>query len=68
MTKVFIDSQIEKTRPVLFEGEHASGEMCGFTDNYIKVKVRTDQNLVNQLRNVELQQPLVGDEVNGRII
>ena len=67
MTKVFIDSQIGKTRPVLFEGEHARGEMCGFTDNYIKVKVQTDQNLVNQLRNVELQQPLGGDEVSGQL-
>ena len=67
MTKVFIDSQIGKTRPVLFEGEHARGEMCGFTDNYIKVKVQTNQNLVNQLRNVELLQPLGGDEVNGKL-
>ena len=36
MTKVFIDSQIGKTRPVLFEGEHARGEMCGFTKRFIK--------------------------------
>ena len=68
LTKRFIDSQIGKIRPVLFEGEHASGEMCGFTDNYIKVKVQTNQNLVNQLRNVELIQPLGGDEMRGRII
>lgn len=68
LTKRFIDSQTGKTRPVLFEGEHACGEMCGFTDNYIKVKVQTDQNLVNQIQNVELQQPLGGDEVCGRII
>ncbi|MBO4602140.1 MAG: MiaB/RimO family radical SAM methylthiotransferase, partial [Salinivirgaceae bacterium] len=65
MTKVFIDSQIGKIRPVLFEGEHASGEMCGFTDNYIKVKVQTNQKLVNQIQNVELQQPLGGDEMRG---
>ena len=68
LTKRFIDSQIGKIRPVLFEGEHASGEMCGFTDNYIKVKVQTDQNLVNQIQNVELQQPLGGDEMRGMII
>ena len=68
LTKRFIDSQTGKTRPVLFEGEHACGEMCGFTDNYIKVKVQTDQNLVNQIQNVELQQPLGGDEMRGRII
>ena len=68
LTKRFIDSQTGKTRPVLFEGEHASGEMCGFTDNYIKVNVQTDQNLVNQIQNVELQQPLGGDEMRGRII
>ena len=68
LTKRFIDSQTGKTRPVLFEGEHARGEMCGFTDNYIKVKVQTDQNLVNQIQNVELQQPLGGDEMRGRII
>ena len=68
LTKRFIDSQIGKIRPVLFEGEHASGEMCGFTDNYIKAKVQTDQNLVNQIQNVELQQPLGGDEMRGRII
>ena len=68
LTKRFIDSQIGKIRPVLFEGEHASGEMCGFTDNYIKVKVQTDQNLVNQIQNVELQRPLGGDEMRGMFI
>ncbi|MBO7594303.1 MAG: tRNA (N(6)-L-threonylcarbamoyladenosine(37)-C(2))-methylthiotransferase MtaB [Salinivirgaceae bacterium] len=65
MTKAFIDSQIGSTRPVLFEAEPFGKEMCGFTDNYIKVKVQTNQKLVNQIQNVELQQPLGGDEMRG---
>ena len=68
MTKAFIDSQIGRTRPVLFEAEPFGKDMCGFTDNYIKVKVDADKSLVNQIRNVELQQPLGGDEIRGLLI
>ena len=64
----FYECFIGQVRPVLLEHSRTRGLYNGFTDNYIKVKVQTDQNLVNQLRNVELQQPLGGDEVSGRII
>lgn len=43
-------------RPVLFEGQEVDGKMFGFTDNYIKVEVPYDPTLVNQVRNVELEE------------
>jgi threonylcarbamoyladenosine tRNA methylthiotransferase MtaB len=34
---------------VLFESDNSNGWMHGFTRNYLKVKTKFDQNLVNQI-------------------
>ncbi len=68
MTKTFIDSQISKKRPVLFEAEPFNTEMCGFTDNYIKVKVPANQEFVNKVKNVLLTQAIDNNEVKGIVI
>ncbi|HEY4197641.1 MAG TPA: tRNA (N(6)-L-threonylcarbamoyladenosine(37)-C(2))-methylthiotransferase MtaB, partial [Mucilaginibacter sp.] len=39
---------------VLFEGDIKEGFMHGFTCNYVKVKVKYDPVLVNELKSVYL--------------
>lgn len=41
-------------RNVLFESENDNGVMYGFTDNYIKVKTRFDETLINKIVPVKL--------------
>jgi threonylcarbamoyladenosine tRNA methylthiotransferase MtaB len=45
---------IDRTVRVLFEQREDSGLYTGFSDNYIKVGVATDNDLANQLRAVRL--------------
>lgn len=52
----FYQNHLGETRTVLFEGENKDGMMYGFTDNYIKVGVPFDPDLVNQLIEVELRE------------
>lgn len=53
--RVFYDTQIGKYAEVLFEGDHKEGFMHGFTKNYVKVKVKYDPVLVNELKAVKLE-------------
>jgi threonylcarbamoyladenosine tRNA methylthiotransferase MtaB len=39
---------------VLFESDNSNGYMHGFTGNYIKVKTKFDHELVNQIKEVKL--------------
>ena len=50
----FYQSQLGKTRTVLFEGENKKGYIHGFTENYVKVKAPWDPALVNTLHRVTL--------------
>ena len=52
--KAFYESQLNTTRSVLFEAEENSGQMYGFTENYIKVKTPFREDLVNQIKTVKL--------------
>jgi threonylcarbamoyladenosine tRNA methylthiotransferase MtaB len=54
--RAFYESQLGKHKSVLFEAEEENGVMFGFTENYVKVKVPFDKELVNQIRNVELTE------------
>ena len=64
----FYQNHLGETRTVLFEGENKDGLMYGFTDNYIKVGVPFDPDLVNQL--VEVQLDSIGNDgvVSVRIL
>ncbi len=54
---------------VLFEKTEQDGEMFGFTENYIRVSVPYDKNLVNQIRDVRLQfLSFNGGSIVGKII
>lgn len=60
--KVFIDSQLGKTRPVLWEATEHGGAMFGWTDNYIRVSHPYDPELVNTVSQVTLdEQNIVAD-------
>lgn len=52
--RIFYETQLGVTQNVLFENEK-QGEWIGFTDNYIRVKIKSTANLANQLRTVKLQ-------------
>ena len=52
--RAFYDSQLGKVAEVLFEGDIKEGFMHGFTRNYVKVKVKYDPVLVNELKMVHL--------------
>jgi len=39
-------------RPVLFEHEERNGMMHGYTDNYVKVKVRYEKEMTNRIVDV----------------
>src|SRR6202000_699601 len=52
--RAFYETQLNKTDEVLFEGDIKDGFMHGFTRNYVKVRVKYDPVLVNELKTVYL--------------
>ena len=52
--RAFYESQLGTTRTVLFEGENKEGYIHGFTENYVKVKMPWNPELVNTLHEVKL--------------
>lgn len=54
--RAFYESQLGKTKTVLFEGENKEGYIHGFTENYVKVKTPWNPGLVNTLHQIELQE------------
>ncbi len=52
--RAFYDSQLGQSMEVLFEGDIKEGFMHGFTRNYVKVKLKYDPVLVNELKTVQL--------------
>jgi len=50
----FSNPFIGSVRPVLFEQSKEKGMMSGFTDNYIKVTLPEDVNMINQIADVKL--------------
>ena len=54
--RAFYEQNIGSTRTVLFEHEEDNGVMYGFTENYVKVKLPYDANLVNTFQEIELTE------------
>ena len=48
-----------QTRPVLFEDTKVGQHICGFTDNYIKVRLPYDQTLANRIIPVRLETEIL---------
>ena len=62
--RAFYETQLGKSYPVLFEADHKEGFMHGFTPNYVKVKVKYDPVLVNELKTIKLLDILPEGDVS----
>lgn len=63
----FLESQIGKTEPVLFEARNADGSWQGYTPNYTSVVVNHSEPLEGKIRNVRLVK-VAGQECIGEVI
>lgn len=54
--RAFYESQVGTKQTVLFEGENKQGYIHGFTQNYVKVKMPWNPELVNTLHEVRLTE------------
>jgi threonylcarbamoyladenosine tRNA methylthiotransferase MtaB len=52
----FYESQLQKTKTILFEAENKEGYIQGFTENYVKVRIPWDPSLKNQTRSATLAE------------
>jgi threonylcarbamoyladenosine tRNA methylthiotransferase MtaB len=57
MEKMFIKSMTGKKKEVLFEKQKTKGLNEGFTDNYIKIRIKSDVILTNQILKVPIYIP-----------
>jgi threonylcarbamoyladenosine tRNA methylthiotransferase MtaB len=64
--RYFYDQHIGSQRQVLMESENKDGWLHGFTENYVKVRFPYDAALINQTRQVTLQQ--IADDGNVDIV
>ena len=54
LQRAFYQKHLGRQRAVLFEAEENEGLMLGFTDNYLRVSMPYDPDLVNSIVTVEL--------------
>jgi len=52
--RAFYESQIGKTKTVLFENQNHQGYIHGFTENYVKIKMPWNPYFANTLQTVKL--------------
>ena len=52
----FYESQLQKTKTILFEAENKEGYIQGFTENYVKVRMPWDPALQNQTKSATLAE------------
>ena len=55
-SRIFYNSQINKTRNVLFESENKYGYIYGYTDNYLRVRMPWNPELSNQLVSAKMKE------------
>jgi threonylcarbamoyladenosine tRNA methylthiotransferase MtaB len=53
--RAFYEGQLGKSVDVLFEHENKKGYINGFSENYVKVRVPWNPELVNQIQKITLQ-------------
>ena len=53
--RAFYEDHLNTVHTVLVEQDVSDGKIHGFTENYIRVGVPEDPNLINQLLEVKLQ-------------
>lgn len=62
----FYRSFLNQRVNVLFEGQH-DGHWEGFTDNYMRIRVRSDENLNNKIRTVRLKS-IIDGKILGELV
>ncbi len=55
-------------RPVLFESTNRSGEMLGYTDNYLRVRAPYNERYINQITTVRLIELLEENDIRCEIV
>ena len=64
----FYKNNINKIKKVLFESEFDQDYLVGFTDNYIRVFVKGNKNMINKIFNVKLLFIGEEDKMFGEIV
>jgi threonylcarbamoyladenosine tRNA methylthiotransferase MtaB len=65
---IFYKQHLGSVRRVLFESQKQDNMMYGFTDNYIKVEVPYDIELVNEIKDVFLKSITKNKTILGEVI
>ena len=60
----FIDNNINKELNILFE-KYSDGILSGWTENYIRVNVESENNFINQIKKVKLMD---NHNINGILV
>jgi len=66
--RAFYESQLGKSKTVLFEKAEKENQISGFTENYVKVSFPYDKNLVNTIQKIRLTGIDETGNVRGEII
>jgi threonylcarbamoyladenosine tRNA methylthiotransferase MtaB len=64
----FQKQHLNTVRQVLFEAMETKGLMSGFTDNYIKVEIPFQKNLINTTQAVKLERIKANGNVQGKLM
>ncbi|MBP6697962.1 MAG: tRNA (N(6)-L-threonylcarbamoyladenosine(37)-C(2))-methylthiotransferase MtaB [Flavobacteriales bacterium] len=56
LQRAFYEQHLGTSRPVLFEAEEHEGKMLGFTDNYLRVSMSFDPNMINTMVPIGLEK------------
>ncbi len=54
--KKFYEKYKNSTQKILFEAKSKSGKIFGYSENYLRVGVNYNQNLINQIKHVKLKK------------
>lgn len=61
--RAFYEKQLDSSQTVLFEAQKNKERMHGFTENYVKVEIPYNKNLINKLVEVKLKSILPNGNV-----
>jgi threonylcarbamoyladenosine tRNA methylthiotransferase MtaB len=60
--RAFYEQHLSQTGLALMEAKNIEGQMCGFTENYIKIAIPYHEPYINQLLKVKLEQIIYSAE------
>ncbi len=64
----FADRHIDQVRPVLIEKSKVPGKLSGFTDNYIKIDLSGNKEMINTIQDLRLSGQYCDGLVTGELI